>query len=515
MDPGQDAVPDLVQQFVVYFYRHIRERNLQEIYTMYDNSWNKLSDRYFKTSPWPRAESVMHLAEDDHIFVLLYKEMWFRHLYAKGRPTLAQRAESWQNYCNVFDIVINSDLNILLPNAWLWDMIDEFVYQFQSFCQYRAKLKNQKPEEIETIKGNTGVWSTVKVLEYLQKMVDKSGIKEKLAQRGDAFLIETEGYTAQTSASNVLPVLGYMAMIGQLKMHTIFGDYYGGLKAIGSLNLKDSNSFLGKITGCHIATHYHAGFCFMMMKQYADAVQLLNSGLVYVARVKQYLSRSAGYDQILQKMEQMYALLAISVSLCPSAASLLEETVQTNSNEKHREKINRMTRNYDVTAFDDLFTYGCPKFITPAPPSYEDTSRNFHQDAFKCQQKLFLKHVQQDPRLPALRQYLKLYTSISLQKLAGMMDLPVAELEVLLLGLKSKNFVKGYTGLGGGDKAGGVSGDVQFDLDVDSESGDTMVNVTEVRVEKQSSDFFLRHIQKMDAISKELSVQVAAQTAAH
>ena len=32
----------------------------------------------------------MHLAEDDHIFVLLYKEMWFRHLYAKGRPTLAQ-----------------------------------------------------------------------------------------------------------------------------------------------------------------------------------------------------------------------------------------------------------------------------------------------------------------------------------------------------------------------------------------------------------------------------------------
>ena len=90
MDPGQDAVPDLVQQFVVYFYRHIRERNLQEIYTMYDNSWNKLSDRYFKTSPWPRAESVMHLAEDDHIFVLLYKEMWFRHLYAKGRPTLAQ-----------------------------------------------------------------------------------------------------------------------------------------------------------------------------------------------------------------------------------------------------------------------------------------------------------------------------------------------------------------------------------------------------------------------------------------
>lgn len=22
-----------------------------------------------------------------------------------------------------------------LPNQWLWDIVDEFVYQFQSYCQ--------------------------------------------------------------------------------------------------------------------------------------------------------------------------------------------------------------------------------------------------------------------------------------------------------------------------------------------------------------------------------------------
>lgn len=39
-----------------------------------------------------------------------------------------------------------------LPNQWLWDMVDEFVYQFQSFCQYRAKMKSKNEEEIALLR---------------------------------------------------------------------------------------------------------------------------------------------------------------------------------------------------------------------------------------------------------------------------------------------------------------------------------------------------------------------------
>lgn len=39
-----------------------------------------------------------------------------------------------------------------LPNQWLWDMVDEFVYQFQSFCQYRAKMKSKTEQEIALLK---------------------------------------------------------------------------------------------------------------------------------------------------------------------------------------------------------------------------------------------------------------------------------------------------------------------------------------------------------------------------
>ena len=50
--------------------------------------------------------------------------------------------------CCCFQVVLHGVMNMQLPNQWLWDMVDEFVYQFQSFCQYRAKMKNKHEQEI-------------------------------------------------------------------------------------------------------------------------------------------------------------------------------------------------------------------------------------------------------------------------------------------------------------------------------------------------------------------------------
>ena len=55
------------------------------------------------------------------------------------------------NYC-VIDETAPSTL--VLPNQWMWDIIDEFIYQFQSFCQYRAKIMNKTEEEVLSLKEN-------------------------------------------------------------------------------------------------------------------------------------------------------------------------------------------------------------------------------------------------------------------------------------------------------------------------------------------------------------------------
>eukprot|EP00955_Chlamydomonas_euryale_P101004 365319-Chlamydomonas_euryale.AAC.2 len=80
------------------------------------------------------------------------QEMYYRHLYARCNPDLRQRCESWDNYCDLFGLLLHSNVNMQLPNQWIWDMVDEFIYQFQSFCQYRAKVSQKSPEELELLK---------------------------------------------------------------------------------------------------------------------------------------------------------------------------------------------------------------------------------------------------------------------------------------------------------------------------------------------------------------------------
>jgi translation initiation factor 3 subunit L len=44
----------------------------------------------------------------DSIFLLLYKELYFRHLYSKLVPTLQQRIDSWNNYVEFFDLLLSA-----------------------------------------------------------------------------------------------------------------------------------------------------------------------------------------------------------------------------------------------------------------------------------------------------------------------------------------------------------------------------------------------------------------------
>ncbi|OIV96559.1 hypothetical protein TanjilG_24212 [Lupinus angustifolius] len=121
-----------------------------EIHQMYETSFHTLSNRLFNDTLWPVVDAVANYVDNDHVFCLLYKEMWSRHLYARLTPTLQQRVDSWDNYCSLF--------------------------QFQSFCQYRAKMKNKTEQEIALLRQFDQAWSVYGVLNFLQALVEKSNI---------------------------------------------------------------------------------------------------------------------------------------------------------------------------------------------------------------------------------------------------------------------------------------------------------------------------------------------------
>ena len=71
-------------------------------------------------------------------------------------------------------------------------MVDEFIYQFQSFAQYRGKLAQKSPHELELLKKCDGVWDLQGVLHYLQGLIDKSGIVRELASDGTCVSVSSQ-----------------------------------------------------------------------------------------------------------------------------------------------------------------------------------------------------------------------------------------------------------------------------------------------------------------------------------
>ncbi|XP_077210945.1 uncharacterized protein LOC143846397 [Tasmannia lanceolata] len=494
-DLGYDPnfVPDSVKTFVVHLYRHIREKNVYEIHQMYEGSFQKLSDRMFKESPWPSVEAVAQYVDNDHVFCLLYQEMWFRHLYARLSPSLTQRIESYDNYCSLFQVVLHGVVNMQLPNQWLWDMVDEFVYQFQSFCQYRAKMKNKTEQEIALLRQYDKAWNVYGVLNYLQALVEKSTIIQILEQEkeGQEQFTATDGYD-YNGGSNVLKVLGYFSMVGLLRVHCLLGDYHTGLKCLVPIDISQPGVYTSVI-GSHITTIYHYGFANLMLRRYVEAIHEFNKVLLYIWKTKQYHQKSPQFDQILKKNEQMYALLATCLSLCPQV-KLIEENVNNQLREKYGDKMLRMQR-YDDEAYalyDELFSYACPKFITPSAPIYDEPLVNYNQDAYRLQLKLFLYEVKQQQLLSGVRSFLKLYSTISIGKLATYMEVDEPTLRTILMTYKHKTH------------AVGNDGKIISNADVDFYVSEDVVHVVETKSTKRYGDYFMRQILKFEEIISEM-----------
>ncbi|CAI5528590.1 unnamed protein product [Closterium sp. Naga37s-1] len=392
-------------------------------------------------------------------------------------------------------VVLLGNLNVQLPNAWLWDMVDEFIYQFQSFCHFRARVKSRTDEENAALKQCGNVWNVYGVLNYLHALVAKSNILAILDDDSDggaaAMFLATEGYDMTgAGGSNVERVLGYLSLVGLLRVHCLLGDYHTGLVKLSPIDVGRPGVFQ-RITGCHITAMYYYGFASLMLRRYVDAIRAFNQVLLTLAKAKQYHESLPQYDQILKKTEQMFALLAICLSLCPNG-KLLEESVNGQLREKFSDKIQRMQRG-DEAVFDELFSFACPKFVTPAPP-VEDGGElvNYNQDAYRLQLKLFLADVRSQLALPGLRSALSLYSAISLPRLSTFLDVSETTLRTALITLRHKNTVV--------EGDGSVLPNAELDFYID----DDLVQVVDRKTTRRFGDYFIKHILKFDELAGQL-----------
>ncbi|XP_026762395.1 eukaryotic translation initiation factor 3 subunit L [Galleria mellonella] len=506
-DRSYYKMPDMVKKFLVYFRNMITEGVTYEILNLYENTFPKLTEQYFESTPWPDESEVAPIVDNDHVFMILYKELYYRDIYARvpGGPKPDQRFHSFYNYCDLFNYILSAEtpVPLELPDQWLWELIDEFVYQFQSFAQYRSRTSKLSPAEIEALNTENKAWNVLCILNVLHSLVDKSNIKRQLevyATGGDP-----DSVAGEFGRHSLYKMLGYFSLVGLLRLHSLLGDYYQAIKVLENIELHKKSQY-SHVPACQISTSYYVGFAYMMMRRYADAIRTLSSALLYMQRTKQlFSSRSYQNDQINKQTEQMYHLLAICLVLHPQC---VDESIQQVLREKnYHEKMFKMQYG-DLGEFESCFTFACPKFLSPCPPPIEPGS-NYGRDAVKHQTQVFMDEVRQQKMLPTIRSYLKLYTTLPLAKLAAFMSAArggerdaarehaALAIHLLCFKHKMKNVVwtKGPSGLDGKFQSGS-----ELDFYIDND----MIHIADTKVAHRYGDFFIRKLLKFEELNRKL-----------
>ncbi|PIL27480.1 hypothetical protein GSI_10630 [Ganoderma sinense ZZ0214-1] len=488
-------IPDVVKRFIAHFHQAVLDNNLAEITVAYESGWNRLTEKFYAKTEWPEAEVIAPLVNDDQIFLILYRELYYRHVYSRLSPDIDDRLHSYENSCELFNYLLNSDgpVPLELPEQWLWDIIDEFIYQFQSFCVWRSKVKSKTEEELTMLADANQVWSSYSVLNVLYSLIQKSKINEHLVglQEGKS-AEEISEIVGEYGTRPLYKLLGYFSIIGLLRVHSLLGDFTLALKVMENVELNQKSPFT-RVTACHVTTYYYVGFCYIMLRRYPDAIRSFVSILNFILRMRQYHTRSYQYDQINKTADRMYALFAICNALSPTR---VDDNISNIVKERYGEQFGKMSRGEEgIPAFEELFLYACPKFISANPPPYDDAellAAHIEDPPVEPAQRhlaLFLAEVRAQAPVPTLRSFLKLYTSLDAKKLASFLDADEEEMVQQLMVMKQASRSVSRVG----DEKGLLDGQMISTSDLDFVINENMVHISESTVGRRYAGWFIRN----------------------
>ncbi|EPT04825.1 hypothetical protein FOMPIDRAFT_1112341 [Fomitopsis schrenkii] len=490
-------VPDVVKRFIVHFHQAVLDNNLAEITVAYESGWNRLTEKFYAKTEWPEAEVIAPLVNDDQIFLILYRELYYRHVYSRLQPDIDDRFHSYENSCELFNYLLNSDgpVALELPEQWLWDIIDEFIYQYQSFCVWRSKVKSKTDEEIVLLSEESQVWSSYSVLNVLYSLIQKSKINEHIIalQEGKSAEEITE-IVGEYGARPLYRMLGYFSIIGLLRVHTLLGDFTLALKVMENVELSQKSTFM-RVTACHVTTFYYVGFCYIMLRRYPDAIRTFVNILNFILRMRQYHTRSYQYDQINKTADRMYALLAMCSALSPMR---VDDNISNIVKERYGEQFTKMSRGEEgLPAFEELFLYACPKFISANAPPYEEGDQlalYMEDPPIEPAQRhlsLFLSEVRAQAPVPTLRSFLKLYASLDAAKLANFLDADEEEMVQQLMIMKQTS--RSVSRFDTEHDKGLLDGQMASTSDLDFVIDGNMVHIAESTLGRKYAGWFIRN----------------------
>lgn len=265
-----------------------KEQARDELLNLYDFSFNKISETVFKSSAWPTPQEIEETDETlelDINTIMLYEELCYRHQYARLYATFNQdiRIKSWENYLEIFRVIALDREEINLPVLWIYDILDEFLYQFQTACQWRAKIKAEDSTYQEIINNpNASFWNLEEIMSILKELIEKSKI---LRKEGETYVLEDFGNNTRT-----IHYFGYFSLVTLLRLNILMGKYEEALQIIDPIDYKRLNIYC-KAYACYINLFYYTGFAYLMTGRYQETVKIFEALLSFMNKYKQFYSK--------------------------------------------------------------------------------------------------------------------------------------------------------------------------------------------------------------------------------
>jgi translation initiation factor 3 subunit L len=498
-----DAMPKALTDFVYDLYDSVTLSQMSEEQAkFYETDFRELTSKYFASQPWPSPQAIASECNGHPLFLAVYRELTHRHWHAVSRPTLRDRMEGWQVYRELFEEILEADdPNYYLLPSWIFDILHEFVYQFQGFSQIRSALyatgrkhgilqpdgsinqagasgqHSNLVDNLNTLESMSDAWDVEMVFSYLHRLVQIGAPK--------------------ADGTSVQPVYSYLSIFSSValsRLECILGDYTACLQALTPIVAKadivipkeegqTGMEVLNSVVPARLSMAYHAGVSFLMLRRYRDASKTLGDVCAFMQRGFKtgQLRKLPGSDQFNKQYERMLSLLAILMQICPSQG-LIEDPIARLIREKHGSKLEA------ATSYEDWFQ--SPKFVAVDP------AHSVHRQ----QVQQFLKGMENEPAGRKLRSYLKLYTSLQVEKLAKFHDMETSE-EFLPLLLSYKARMRQMERSSEGDTY--IEGTMKSALDIHCYLEGDMVHVDEAEKQRRFENYFVSQIMQNTEIRRD------------
>ncbi len=287
----------------------------------------------------------------------------------------------------------------MITIPWIYDIMQEFAYQFQGFCQYRY-INHSNPDTLETLRNNRDAWNLTETLSILTRLVEAGRTR------------------ASDPLSTVVQHFGYFATIELARIQCLLGEYTSSLATVRDIKLNDRNELFTRSPICHFNLFYHIGVSQMMLGRFEEALITLSDCVLFVLALNKpgaANSLRAGVSSTLNRMmDRALALLAILIVLTPYYR--VEDQVRVAVDAKFSDKVLRRLTAGDAAIATELFESACPKFICPIIPDH--TVPRATNDVYDTQVRSMVEKIIKEVPFLKVRNFLGMYKSIEISKLA-------------------------------------------------------------------------------------------------